>query len=82
MIVPPFWAEGRIQARVGGRQITVRRFGWSDDGPLAAQAHADARTRDAVSAMPWRIGIGEHLRPRPGVWPGLDNRVPWLLLPK
>lgn len=25
--------------------------------------------RARVSAKPWRIGIAEHLRPRPGVWP-------------
>jgi len=66
MIVPAFWAEGRIQARVGGRQITVRRFGWSDDSPLAAQAHADARTRDAFD----RIAAGETLERR-------ERRVPY-----
>jgi len=57
MIVPAHWAEGRIQTVVDGRQLTVRRFGWSDDSPLAAQAHADERTREALA----RIQAGETL---------------------
>lgn len=60
MIVPRFWAEGRIQERVAGQQVTVRRFGWSDDSPLAAQAHADQRTREAYD----RIVSGETLERR------------------
>ena len=60
MIVPQFWAEGRIQQTVDGRQITVRRFGWSDDSPVAAQAHADERTRAAFD----RIAAGEPLERR------------------
>ena len=51
MIVPQFWAEGRIQERVAGKQITVRRYGWSDESPVAAQAHADQRTRDAFDRI-------------------------------
>jgi len=57
MIVPQFWAEGRIQERVAGKQITVRRYGWSDDSPIAAQAHADQRTQEAFE----RIARGEQL---------------------
>ena len=60
VIVPRFWAEGRIQERVAGQQVTVRRFGWSDDSPLAAQAHADQRTREAYD----RIVSGEKLERR------------------
>jgi len=60
MIVPQFWAEGRIRQTVDGRQITVRRFGWSDDSPVAAQAHADERTREALD----RIASGEPLERR------------------
>jgi hypothetical protein len=60
MIVPQFWAEGRIQQIVDGKQLTVRRFGWSDDSPLAAQAHADERTREAFE----RIAAGEPLERR------------------
>lgn len=55
MIVPAFWAEGRIQQQVDGKQITVRRFGWSDESPIAAQAHADERTQEAIA----RIAAGE-----------------------
>jgi hypothetical protein len=60
MIVPQFWAEGRIQERIAGKQITVRRHGWSDESPLAAQAHADQRTREAFE----RIAQGETLERR------------------
>lgn len=57
MIVPEFWAEGRVQERVGDRQITVRRFGWSDVSMEEAQANADERTREAFQ----RIASGEKL---------------------
>jgi hypothetical protein len=32
--------------------------------------------RARVSPKPWRIGIGEHMRPRPGVWPVSPERMP------
>ena len=32
--------------------------------------------RVRVSPKPWRIGIGRHLRPRPGVWPVAPERMP------
>ncbi len=48
MIVPQYWAESRIQDRHNRRQVTVRRWGWSDEGPRQAQAHADGRARDAL----------------------------------
>ena len=60
MIVPAYWAEGRLQLRVEGRQMTVRRFGWSDESQAAAQAHADERTREAFG----RIAAGEALERR------------------
>lgn len=71
MIVPQFWAEGRIQQRIDGRQLTVRRFGWSDDSPVAAQAHADQRTREALE----RIAAGETLvrRERKVAYNGADG---------
>lgn len=38
--------------------------------------------RGRVSPKPWRIGISQHLRPRPGVWPvsaeRLPDRVQWV----
>ncbi|RYZ74855.1 MAG: hypothetical protein EOP91_01085 [Lysobacteraceae bacterium] len=57
MIVPQYWAEGRMQHRARGRQVTVRRFGWSDIGQEEAQAHADERVRDAFE----RVLSGEKL---------------------
>lgn len=32
--------------------------------------------RARVSAKPWRIGIGDHIRPRPGTWPVSPERLP------
>jgi hypothetical protein len=29
-----------------------------------------------LSAKPWRIGIGEHMRPQPGVWPVSPEKLP------
>jgi hypothetical protein len=57
MIVPQFWAEGRLQHLERGRQITVRRFGWSDASEADAQAKADARAQDALD----RLIAGEEL---------------------
>lgn len=51
MIVPTYWAEARLQDKHEGRTITVRRFGWSDECPAAAQAHAEARAREAMDAI-------------------------------
>jgi hypothetical protein len=51
MIVPKYWAEGRARERKGSRQFTVRRFGWSDESQAAAQAHADARTAEALARV-------------------------------
>ena len=55
MIVPEYWAKARRQVRHKGRQVTVRRFGWSDDSQEAAQAHAEQRTRSA-GCDPCRAG--------------------------
>ena len=51
MIVPKFWAEGRIQQQVQGRQVTIRRFGWSNQSPADAQALADVRAREALAQL-------------------------------
>ncbi|PUA27854.1 MAG: hypothetical protein B0W54_15110 [Cellvibrio sp. 79] len=32
--------------------------------------------RARISAKPWRIGIKEHLRPRPGIWPVSADKLP------
>lgn len=51
MIVPRFWAEGQIKHRSPSRQITVRRFGWSDASQAEAQLHADRRTEEALAKI-------------------------------
>lgn len=51
MIVPQFWAEGRVQHRNAGKQITVRRFGWSDSSQADAQAMADQRSEEALHRL-------------------------------
>lgn len=66
MIVPQYWAEGRVQVRTSERQVTVRRFGWSDISQAEAQAHADQRAREAFN----RVLSGERLRRR-------DLKVPY-----
>lgn len=48
MLVPQFWAEASARHREGRKQVTVRRFGWSDESEQAAQAHADERAREAL----------------------------------
>jgi len=57
MIVPQYWAESRQQHRTKGRQVTVRRFGWSDTSQADAQQSADARVQQALD----RILSGEKL---------------------
>lgn len=57
MIVPQFWAESRLQHRAKGRQVTVRRFGWSDTSQVDAQQSADVRVKQALD----RILSGEKL---------------------
>lgn len=57
MLVPKYWAEGRVQGRVGKRSVTVRRFGWSDASQEEAQEKADARAREAFE----RVSSGTEL---------------------
>jgi len=48
MIVPRFWAEAHAQHREQGRQVTIRRFGWSAQSQAEAQAMAEARVAEAL----------------------------------
>ena len=66
MIVPQYWAESRLQYRKQGRQITVRRFGWSDNSQDAAQVNADERAQEALQ----RLLSGEKL-------PRREPKVPY-----
>jgi hypothetical protein len=60
MIVPDFWAEARKQYKAGGKQVTVRRFGWSTTSELDAMANAQARADEALS----RLVAGEKIDKR------------------
>ncbi|MEP7301334.1 MAG: hypothetical protein ABI699_07375 [Caldimonas sp.] len=66
MIVPRHWAEGRVRHRSAERQVTVRRFGWSDSSLAEAQAMADARAAEALQ----RLLSGEKL-------PRREPKVPY-----
>ncbi len=57
MIVPKHWAEARTQHRARGKQVTIRRYGWSDQSEEDAQAQAQARAEDALQ----RVLAGEKL---------------------
>jgi hypothetical protein len=48
MIVPEFWAEAKESREINGRNITIRRFGWSDLNVAAAQEHAETRLKAAL----------------------------------
>jgi hypothetical protein len=60
MIVPDHWAEARQQHRTAGKQITVRRYGWSVTSQADAQAMAETRAQEALQ----RILVGEKLDKR------------------
>ncbi len=60
MIVPDFWAEAREQHRIGKRQITVRRYGWSMKSQEDALAMARTRAKDALR----RVIAGESIERR------------------
>lgn len=60
MIIPDHWAEARKQHRSTGRQITVRRFGWSMHSADDALAMAERRAEEAMA----RLVAGETLRRR------------------
>ena len=49
MIVPKFWAEGRVRERIGKSQVTIRRFGWSNTNQQEAQSLADQRAQAAMA---------------------------------
>lgn len=48
MIIPEYWAEARVQYRGEKRQVTVRRFGWSNESQEAAKSHAEGRAQEAL----------------------------------
>ena len=58
MIVPEYWAEAKLRERINGSQVTIKRFGWSDESETAAQVHAEERAAEAMS----RAQHGEKVR--------------------
>lgn len=60
MLIPDYWAEASLKHKVGGKQITVRRFGWSEQSQEDAQHNADARAEEAFA----RVVAGEKLARR------------------
>jgi hypothetical protein len=60
MLIPYYWVEARLQNKSTGKQVTVRRWGWSDVSQADAQALADRRAQDALQ----RILSGESLHRR------------------
>lgn len=51
MIVPDYWAEARQQHRAAGKQITIRRWGWSSSSEDDARAMAEARAAEALQRL-------------------------------
>lgn len=51
MIIPDHWAEARRQHRARGRQVTVRRLGWSLSSEADAQAMAERRAEEALQQI-------------------------------
>lgn len=66
MIVPSFWAEAKAQYRRQGKQITIKRFGWSDTSEEDARRNAQVRADQALA----RAIAGEPL-------PRRDRKVPY-----
>ncbi len=51
MNIPRHWAEARSQHREKGRQVTVRRFGWSANSPDEAERMARERVAEALQKI-------------------------------
>ncbi len=51
MIIPKYWAEAKIKTQLEKRQITIKRFGWSDLNIKEAQIHAETRIAEALEKL-------------------------------
>ena len=60
MIIPKYWSEARVQQRLKGQQITVKRLGWSNLNQEDADNKANTRAQDAIK----RLFAGEKLARR------------------
>ena len=47
MLVPQYWAEAKEKKIIDGRQVTIKRFGWSDENNQSAQKHAQECVSEA-----------------------------------
>jgi hypothetical protein len=65
MLIPHYWAEARLQHKAAGKQVTVRRWGWSDASQTDAQTLAEKRVQDAMQRAPRPRGLARGQ----GVWP-------------
>jgi hypothetical protein len=66
MLVPRYWSEAKGTRPVDGRQLSLRRFGWSDDSEAEATAHAESRLAAAFT----QAANGEPVEQR-------DRKVPY-----
>lgn len=66
MIVPEFWAEEKATISHDGKQLTIKRFGWSNESESDALINAKQRVNEAAS----RIRAGEKIRK-------VDHKVPY-----
>ncbi|MCA9058941.1 MAG: hypothetical protein KDA85_10585 [Planctomycetaceae bacterium] len=66
MRIPKYWGEARVQSDLTGRQITVRRYGWSDVSVEEAQQHA----RERAAGVLREIEAGQDL-------PRRERKVPY-----
>jgi hypothetical protein len=64
MIVPRYWSEARRRNRSPSGQVTVRRWGWSDESQEAADSMAAARADEALVRA---LGDPKTLRREPKV---------------
>jgi hypothetical protein len=51
MKIPNYWVEARVQHRGPKKQITIRRWGWSEESLQAATEHAEQRASEALDRM-------------------------------
>ncbi|MBJ9954680.1 MULTISPECIES: hypothetical protein [unclassified Acinetobacter] len=66
MIIPKYWAEAKITTQYEKRQITIKRFGWSDMSMQDAYMHAETRVTEALE----QLKSGQNIRK-------LDHKIPY-----
>lgn len=51
MIIPRYWSGATAKEKLGRRQFTLKRFGWSDIDEQHAHQHAQTRLDDALATL-------------------------------